>query len=138
VLPAHNVGHAVPDVKRCSATTRAGRLAKARQFLRSADTIATILDEQEIADADVTMCVHGGVAAADVICCARLGQHHDGKNHTDAVALLAKVDKVSAKPLKTPLDMKTRAGYSAVLTSTADRKRAGRAAAALLGTAETV
>ena len=128
----------VPETKRCTAATRAGRLTKARQFLLAAQAIATIVDDEEIADAFVTLCVHAGIAAADVICCAKLGRHHDGPNHSDAIALLATVDRAAAQQLKALLAMKTRSGYSPVLTSAADQKRAGRAAASLVNAATAV
>ena len=123
------------ETKRCSASVRAGRMAKARQFLVAAETVATVIDDQEIADAFVTLCVHAGIAAADVICCARLGMFHSGESHNEAVALLGSVDKSAARQLKALLDMKTRSGYGPVLTSAADQKRAGRAAAALVAAA---
>lgn len=126
------------DTRRCTPATQAGRLAKARQFQIAADTIAAIVDDQEIADAYVTLCVHAGIAAADVICCAKLGQHHHGDDHQGAIALLAKADKTAAKHLTTLLSMKTRAGYSANVTSKTDQKRAGRAAASLLRAAESI
>ena len=78
------------------------------------------------------MCVHAGIAAADVICCAQLGVHASGENHNDAVGLLAKVDMGMARHLDTLLRMKTRSGYSAAPSSEADRKKAGRAANALV------
>jgi hypothetical protein len=53
----------------------------------------------------VTLCVHAGIAAADVLCFAKLGVHHDGDNHDQAIALVAKVDKVAAKNLKLLLAM---------------------------------
>ncbi len=40
------------------------------------------------ADAAVTLAVHAGIAASDVICCARLGEHAQGKNHGEATGLL--------------------------------------------------
>ena len=120
----------------CTPATRAGRLAKARQFHRAAETIATVIDDHEVADAYVTLCVHAGIAAADVICCARLGEHHQGVNHTEAVALLGKANKLGARDLKSLLDLKTRSGYGAARSSANDQKRAGRAAAALLRAAE--
>lgn len=125
----------VAEPKRCTASTRVGRVAKARQFLVAAETIATVIDDQEIADAFVALCVHAGIAAADVICCARLGMLHSGESHNEAVALLGSVDKPAARQLKALLDMKTRSGYSPVLTSAADQKRAGRAAASLVAAA---
>lgn len=123
------------DTRRCTPATRAGRLAKARRFLLAADAVAATIDDEEVADAYVTLCVHAGIATADVICCAKLGRHHNGKSHSEAIALLATADKAAAKNLKTLLDMKTRTGYSPVLTSTSDQKRAGRAATALLESA---
>lgn len=125
----------VAEPKRCTASTRVGRVAKARQFLVAAETIATVIDDQEIADAFVALCVHAGIAAADVICCARLGMLHSGESHNEAVALPGSVDKSAARQLKALLDMKTRSGYSPVLTSAADQKRAGRAAASLVAAA---
>jgi len=110
-------------------------LAKAQQFLLAAETIATILDDQAIADAYVTLCVHAGIAAADVICCVKLGSYYDGRDHQGAIALLAKVNATTARHLGTLLDMKTRSGYSPVLTVAADQKRAGRAANSLLNAA---
>lgn len=56
----------MPNTKRCTPATRAGRLAKARQFHLAADTVTTLIDDEEIADAYVTLCVHAGIAAADV------------------------------------------------------------------------
>ena len=76
--------------KRYAAATRMGRLAKAKQFQLAANTISTIMDDQVIADAYVTLCVQAGIAAADVICCAKLGEHHQGENHNEAIALVAK------------------------------------------------
>lgn len=110
-------------------------MAKADQFYLAAETIATTLDDQKIADAYVTLCVHAGIAAADAICCARLGEHAQGDDHQQAVVLLSKADRASAKYLKVLLDLKTRSAYSAVATSQTDQKRAGRAATALVKTA---
>jgi hypothetical protein len=55
--------------------------------------------------------------------------------HQEAVTLLSKADRANAKYLKVLLDLKTRSGYSAILTSKTDQKRAGRAAAALVAAA---
>lgn len=82
--------------------------------------------------------MHAGIAAADVICCAKLGEHYHGENHTEAVALLAKVDTTQARNLRTLLDLKTRSGYGATRSSVNDQKRAGRATTSLLQAAEEV
>jgi hypothetical protein len=113
-------------------------MAKADQFYLAAETIAATIEGQDIADAYVTLCVHAGIAAADVICCARLGEHAQGDDHQQAVALLTKADRPNAKYLKVLLDLKTRSGYSATPTSKTDQKRAGRAAGALVSAARAI
>ena len=117
----------------CDQRVRAGRLAKARQFQGAPEMIAKLTSGAvDVEDAYVTMCVHAGIAAADVICCARLGEHSRGHDHNEAVDLLATVDKKMASHLNTLLRMKTRSGYSAVASSTGELKQAGRAAGALV------
>ncbi|OLZ50496.1 hypothetical protein BS329_18870 [Amycolatopsis coloradensis] len=57
---------------------------KAGQFIEAADMVRELADEHEdVADADVTLCVHAGIAASDVICRARLGEHAQGENHDE-------------------------------------------------------
>lgn len=108
-------------------------MAKAKQFLDAAESVETLADDSnDVADAFVTLCVHAGIAAADVICCKRLGEHSRGEDHTAAIALLGRASEAAAKNLRDLLSMKTKAGYSAVPTSGADYKRAGRAARALV------
>ncbi len=117
----------------CNQKTRAGRLSKAKQFLDAAEIIEAITDGAvDVEDAYITMCIHAGIAAADVICCAQLGEHSRGEDHNDAVNLLAQVDPEMARHLNTLLQMKTRSGYSAQPSPAADLKRAGRAASALV------
>lgn len=84
-------------------------------------------EHRDMADAYVTLCVHSGIAAADVICCARLGEHPQGDNHNEAVTLLKRADPDAARHLSTLLGLKTKSGYSHVPVSAEDFKRAGRA-----------
>lgn len=97
--------------------------------------VETLADDDDLLDAMVTLCVHAGIAAADVICCARLGEHATGQSHAEAVELLARVDKTSARDLSKLLGMKTRAGYSSTLISAANARAALRGATRLLGVA---
>ena len=60
------------NTKKCTSVMRAGRLGKANQFLTAAELIASSIEDSDLADAFVTLCVHAGIAASDVICCARL------------------------------------------------------------------
>lgn len=120
----------------CSTQVRAGRLVKAQQFLAAAELIEDAVSN-ETADAYVTLCVHAGIAAADVICCARIGRHAQGDNHAAATALLKKANAAdSAKRLEVLLSMKSKAGYAHLPSSATDVKRAGRAAKSLLEEAE--
>jgi hypothetical protein len=116
-----------------------GRLRKAEQFMEGAETIREFAGEEgDIGDAYVTLCVHAGIAAADVLCCIALGTHVQGENHNEAVAHLSKVlpgGPALSNSLRTLLGMKTRAGYSHQQVNTSDRKRAQRAAERILQTA---
>lgn len=116
----------------CDAQKRKGRLAKADQFLTAAEAIQAVIDDVKVDDAYVTLCVHAGIAAADVLCCKALGVHASSENHNDAIGLLARVDKAASNHLRTLLGMKTRSGYSASPVSGTDRPRAERAATALV------
>lgn len=112
------------------------RLAKAEQFAAAAELIDAFADDdRQLGDAYVTVLVHGGIAAADVICCARLGRHAAGENHNEAIDLISRVDAALGRALGVLLGLKTKAGYSAIHASAEDRKRASRAFDALLAAA---
>lgn len=122
----------------CTPGTARGRLLKAEQFLTAAEAIDAVLDrddDPDVGDAYVTLCIHAGIAAADVMCCRALGVHSQGDDHTEAVALLRKVDKGASNDLDRLLRLKTKAGYSARSVSSDDRKRADRAASRLVARA---
>jgi hypothetical protein len=128
-----------PRTRRCTPQVREGRLGKANQFAAVATDVAELADQaKDIADAYVTLLVHAGIAAADVICCARLGDYAQGANHNDAIALLRTADAASARHLETLLKMKTRVGYGHTPASHEDLKKAQRAGDALLKVARAV
>jgi hypothetical protein len=111
-------------------------MAKARQFADAArDVLALAEEASDVADASVMLAVHSGIAAADVICAGRLGEHASSGNHDDAVTLLARADAAQARHLRVLLGMKTTAGYSATPVSASNRVRAERAMDALLDAA---
>lgn len=122
-----------PRTKPCTPQVREGRRRKAIQF---ADAAEAVNDLPDSSDAYVTLLIHAGIAAADVICCARLGQHAQGESHVEAVSLLRTADSAAARHLDTLLKLKTRAGYGHSQVSTPDRRRAQRAAEALVRFAE--
>lgn len=120
-------------VQPCDGATRRGRLRKAEQFIGAAARIRDLADDQyELADAYVTLCVHAGIAASDVICCSRLGEYAQGDKHNDAVGLLRKADPEVATHLSTLLNLKTKSGYSHAPVTADDVKRATRTAEALV------
>lgn len=123
-------------LRKCNERTIVGRLAKAEQFLESAEIIREFAtDDRDVADAYVTLCVHCGVAAADAICCIALGEHVQGEDHNQAVTHLSKVRPDGTElgnALRTLLRMKTRAGYSHEHIGAIECKRAQRAAERLL------
>jgi len=116
----------------CSPEVRRGRKKKAAGFLNSAQALDVVVDTPDGTDSYVQLCVLAGIAAADVICCAKFGHHSQGEDHSSAIALLKSVDKASAKHLAVLLGMKTQSGYTHKDASADDRKRAGRAATALV------
>ncbi|MBD7918669.1 hypothetical protein H9657_10330 [Cellulomonas sp. Sa3CUA2] len=112
---------------------RAGRLAKARQFAGvAADQLELAARPSDIADAYVTLAVHAGIAAADAVCCARLGHYSRSESHHELVELLRSADGALARHLQTLLALKTQAGYAAGSVSAGDVLRAQRAMDALV------
>jgi len=120
-------------MKNCTPAIITGRVARAEQFLEAAEIVGALEeDDQDLAAAFVTLCVHAGIAAGDVLCCKRLGYHAQGQNHTEAVQLLETVSASAAQSLDVLLRLKTPAGYSHKRVSPDDRKRAERAASSLV------
>ena len=81
--------------------------------------------------------MHASIAAADVVCCKRIGQYAiGGDSHSDAIGLLGTVKQPDgsalAKRLKQVLDVKTKAAYTHRSVTAAERRRAQRAAEALV------
>ena len=110
-----------------SSAARAGRLKKAIEFRDSAELIEAFMSDADHRDAYVTLCVHAGIAAADVICMDAVGEYYSGPSHDQAAKLLTKADAPSAKQLTALLGMKTKAGYSDVPVSNEQLARAKRA-----------
>lgn len=119
--------------KRGDKNTQKGRRRKAEQFASAAIIVSEFAgNDDDINDAVVTLCVHAGIAASDVICIGTLGEYASGQNHQESLQLLRKANPVAAKQLDTLLGLKTLAGYSHESATATDRKRAERAMNALL------
>lgn len=81
------------------------------------------LDVAEVADnPDViaTNAIHAAIAAADVLCCLKLGERSRSTNHAEGVDLLRRVDARAANALKRCLDLKTKAAYETLDLSARD------------------
>ena len=125
--------------KMCSSPIAQGRMNKANQFITAAETIRGFADEDDdVSDAYVTLCVHAGIAASDVICCSSLGRHAQGESHDEATKLLASADEDATKHLQTLLRLKTKAGYGHTPATRDEVKKANRAADSLIEKARRV
>lgn len=132
---AATAGSAPVRTTPCTPAVLEGRRRKAKGFMQAAEVVEALAepDDVDTTDALVTLWVHAGIAAADVICCTRLGEHARGESHDEAVRHLERVDRELAKRLEQLLGVKTLAGYSARTPSQDRVKRASRAAQALVG-----
>lgn len=84
---------------------------------------------------DVAIAVMAGIAYADAICLAALGERSASADHADAVALLQEVDSAPAASLQVLISLKTQAQYGVGTLSEDEAKRAMRAVHALRGRA---
>ncbi|MGV0675682.1 hypothetical protein ABQE62_05750 [Mycolicibacterium fortuitum] len=117
--------------RECNATVTSGRLSKANEFFDAAEHL-----EDDMPTAAGDLYVNAGIAAADVICCVRLGMHSNTGNHNDARNLLKKADSGSERHLATLLGLKNKAAYTHESISDSECKRMNRAASHLLEAAK--
>lgn len=75
--------------------------------------------------------IDSGIAAADAICCSRLGVYSAGESHNEAIVLLENAEPDVAKHLRTLLNFKSKVVYSHRPVTTDDHKKASRAASKL-------
>lgn len=76
---------------------------------------------------DVAIAVMAGIAYADAICLAAVGERSAGADHADAVALLKEVEDSPAASLQVLVALKSRAQYGVGTVSEDEAKRAMRA-----------
>ncbi len=119
----------------CTPAVIEGRKSKAEQFMKAAEIVRRNIDDIELADALITLAVHAGIAASDVICCTKSGVHPSGPNHFDAIQRLAEADTNLARELKVLLSMKGKSGYGEDLSSKESAERAFDAATVLVKSA---
>ena len=84
--------------------------------------------------------VHACIAAADAICCARLGLRSNDRNHKQAAQLLeqARVGQQLTNRFAAVLDIKGKAEYQSIHPSVSEAKMALRVARQLLTLARTI
>jgi phosphoribosyl 1,2-cyclic phosphodiesterase len=119
--------------RQCPEIVRARRLKKAIEFHDAA-----VLVEDVAPNAAVDLLVGAGIAAADAICCSRLGAHAAGESHNEAIALLEKAEPKVAKHLRSLLNLKSKVAYTHHSVTTDDHKKANRAASNLVEAARRI
>lgn len=124
----------------CDPSVAQARLGEAEDLLDAAESIRTLAsDEPDVGDAYVTLCVHAGIAAADAICCLRLGYHVASTDRPQAVTELSRVRPDGGQlggALRVLLGMQSRAGSAAEAANTGQRERARKRAEQLFTAAQ--
>lgn len=130
-MPARRKEHS------CGAGDARNRLATAREY----QELATLKGEENTGPARNVAAgnaVLAGIAAADAICCLRLGRRAAGSDHMDAVPLLGQVDRALSRQLSTLLGTKPAAHYGESFIGGPTLARALRAMDALVAAAQTM
>jgi hypothetical protein len=94
------------------------------------------LDDKEY-DPAAGNAVIAAIAAADALCCMKLGKRSADDDHQAALALVAKVDKSAAEALGKALGVKHRAHYDHLTATGSAAKATVRAASKLVTVART-
>jgi len=125
--------------RRCDRQDAAQRYDQAKAFAELAE-LDPISADGPTRSAAVSNAILGGIAAADAICCRRLGRHAAGDDHQQALALLeeaGEVGKAARGHLETLLSIKNKAQYEEVDPTVTEAKRAVRAMCSILELAKT-
>lgn len=127
-----------PRTARCGSSEARARLRTGVAYIEVAELV---LDEQhpsEHLSVAAGLAVLAGIAAADCICCARLGRRHRGGDHRGAAELLSGAvpdGPALAARLVRLLEIKDQAHYGVVVVAPSKARNAVKWAAALLGRA---
>lgn len=120
--------------------------AEARRRARMARTYLDVAEQAALAETDEGRNVAAGnavlaaIAAADALCCLRLGRHARGQAHQEGPALLRTIRPDGAgraKDLTTVLGIKDAAHYGTVFVSRTVLRSTLRATTRLVAAAET-
>ena len=107
------------------------RLRIAEQYLALASMLEEDLSSGAI-NACVGNCVLAGIASADAICYARLGERYAGPDHDQAADVLDRVSKELGSVLRSLNRLKTKSQYGDEWLTDSTRKAALRQARALV------
>lgn len=110
-------------IRPCTRAQAVERLDQAKTYL---DAALLVVADEEFAGVAAALAVLSGIAAADAACCARLGEHHRGRDHRGAAALVETVDpggQQMARDLQRLLDRKDAAHYGFSGVGGADEQR---------------
>ncbi len=110
------------------------RLSIAEQYLALAGMLEDDPSDGAI-NACIGTCVLAGIAAADAICYARLGERYAGPDHDQAADVLDRVDKELGSTLRSLNRLKTKSQYGDEWLTDSTRKSALRNARALVNEA---
>jgi hypothetical protein len=107
-----------------------GRRQVAEKYLE----VAQLIDAEDGAAINVCVgvAVLAGIAAADAVCAAALGERYSGPDHDMAVEVLGRVDSKLGKQLRDLVSLKNISHYGFNLLSGSQRKTALRCAASLV------
>lgn len=110
-----------------------GRRRVAEKYLE----VANLIDSEDGAAINVCVgvAVLAGIAAADAVCAAALGERYSGQDHEAAAEVLGRVDAKLGKHLRDLVTLKTTSHYGFGLLSAAQRKTALRSASTLVSEA---
>jgi len=111
------------------------RLSIAHQYLALATILADDPSDGAI-NACIGNCVLAGIAAADALCYARLGERYSGPDHDQAADILDRVSKEYGSALRSLTRLKTKSQYGDEWLVDSSRKAALRNAELLIHEAE--
>lgn len=127
---------------RCGRKEAQARLLAARAFASVAELVYAEPDDPllPLRGVAAAVAVLGGIAAADVICCVRLGEMFRGEDHDQAVDLLAKAHpegtRVKNDLQRRLLSVKDKVHYQAIIVTPKETEAAIRQAKRVLRAAE--
>jgi hypothetical protein len=120
---------------RCGKPEARTRLSTAVAYLETAELVLGETARSEFGNVAAGLAVLAGIAAADAICCSRLGCRHRGDDHRGAAVLLQQSvpdGKRLATALTRLLDVKDAAHYGASLVGPREAGHAIRRARVLV------